>query len=64
MPTHGGYHPACQAYKQKPECRRFRSCPPDQKLSSRQLEFECVCSSVSTCLILSFHSDEFQVPRI
>jgi hypothetical protein len=30
MPTQGGCHPACQAYKQKPECRRFKSCPPDQ----------------------------------
>ena len=31
MPTKGGYHPAYQANTQKPDCRRFKSCPPDQK---------------------------------
>ena len=30
MPTCGGCHPAYQAYTQKPDCRRFKSCPPDQ----------------------------------
>jgi len=29
MPTSGGCHPAYQANMQKPECRRFKSCPPD-----------------------------------
>ena len=28
-----------------------------------QLYFDRVCSSVSTCLIRSFHSGDFQVPR-
>ncbi len=30
MSTHGGRHPACWAYKRIPDCRRFKSCPPDQ----------------------------------
>ena len=30
MPTHGGCYSACWAYMQKPECRRSKSCPPDQ----------------------------------